>query len=130
MVCRASESFVRFGTFQLPASRGGDETALIRQLADYVIKHNYPHLAGKRACSIMFMCEHVCRVPRAASLMRRPFRCAGATCSCLRLGHAQCCNACLPTSSVGTAHFAAARAFALHPAQPTPPSTTPAASSG
>ena len=47
VVCRVSQSFVRFGTFQLPASRGGEELALVRQLADYVIKHNYPHLEGK-----------------------------------------------------------------------------------
>ena len=47
-MCRVSQSFVRFGTFQLPASRGGEEVALVRQLADYIIKHNYPHLEGLR----------------------------------------------------------------------------------
>ncbi len=46
MVCRVSPSFVRFGTFQLPALRGGDQLPLVRQLADYVIKHLYSHLEG------------------------------------------------------------------------------------
>ncbi len=46
VVCRVSPSFVRFGTFQLPALRGGDQLPLVRQLADYVIKHLYSHLEG------------------------------------------------------------------------------------
>ncbi|GAQ87461.1 hypothetical protein KFL_003540140 [Klebsormidium nitens] len=44
VVCRIAPSFVRFGTFQLPASRGEAERPLVKQLADYVIKHHYPHL--------------------------------------------------------------------------------------
>lgn len=47
VVCRVSPSFVRFGTFQLPAMRGGDQLPLVRQLADYVTKHLYPHLEGE-----------------------------------------------------------------------------------
>lgn len=47
VVCRVSPSFIRFGTFQLPASRGGSETMLVQALADYVIKHHYPHLKGE-----------------------------------------------------------------------------------
>ena len=46
VVCRVSPSFVRFGTFQLPALRGGDQLPLVRQLADYVIRHLYSHLDG------------------------------------------------------------------------------------
>ena len=46
MVCRVSPSFVRFGTFQLPALRGGKELPLVRTLADYVIRHLYAHLEG------------------------------------------------------------------------------------
>ena len=46
VVCRVSPSFVRFGTFQLPALRGGDQLPLVRQLADYVIRHLYSHLEG------------------------------------------------------------------------------------
>lgn len=62
VVCRASESFVRFGTFQLPSSRGGDETALVRQLADYVIKHNYPHLEGELPDTLhcSSLCSNAC----------------------------------------------------------------------
>lgn len=46
MVCRVSDAFIRFGTFQLPASR--EEGHLVPALADYVIKHHYPHLEGAR----------------------------------------------------------------------------------
>lgn len=38
VVCRVAPSFVRFGTFQLPASRGEAELGLVKKLADYVIK--------------------------------------------------------------------------------------------
>jgi uncharacterized protein YdiU (UPF0061 family) len=44
VVCRVAPSFVRFGTFQLPASRGGMQTGLSKMLADYVIKYHYPEL--------------------------------------------------------------------------------------
>jgi uncharacterized protein YdiU (UPF0061 family) len=44
VVCRTAPSFVRFGTFQLPAERGGEERALVKLLADYVIRHHFPHL--------------------------------------------------------------------------------------
>lgn len=46
VVCRASPSWVRFGTFQLPASRGGAESALVQAVADHVIKQHFPHLKG------------------------------------------------------------------------------------
>jgi len=46
VVCRVSPSLVRFGTFQLPAWRGGMQTELVPLLADFVIKHHYPHLQG------------------------------------------------------------------------------------
>ena len=46
VVCRVSPSFVRFGTFQLPAQRGGEELPLVGTLADYVIRHLYAHLEG------------------------------------------------------------------------------------
>ncbi len=42
VVCRVARSFVRFGSFELPASRG--EVDLIRQLADHVIRTCYPEL--------------------------------------------------------------------------------------
>lgn len=44
VVCRVSPSFVRFGTFQLPVSRGPEELGLVRMTADYVIRHHYPDI--------------------------------------------------------------------------------------
>ena len=38
--CRLARSFIRFGSFQLPASRGDE--ALVATLLDYTIKHHYP----------------------------------------------------------------------------------------
>ncbi|KAL4433856.1 hypothetical protein ABPG75_000297 [Micractinium tetrahymenae] len=49
VVCRVSRSFVRFGTFQLPVTRGGDDMGLVSLLADYVIRHHYPHLVEGEA---------------------------------------------------------------------------------
>ncbi|PNH10980.1 hypothetical protein TSOC_002234, partial [Tetrabaena socialis] len=46
VVCRVAPSFVRFGTFQLPVSRGAGEVGLVALAADWVIKHHYPQLAG------------------------------------------------------------------------------------
>lgn len=42
IVCRVAPSFVRFGNFQLPASRG--EIDLLRQLVDYTIVNDFDHL--------------------------------------------------------------------------------------
>jgi uncharacterized protein YdiU (UPF0061 family) len=42
VVCRVAPSFVRFGTFQLPASRG--EADLLQALVDFTIRSDYPHL--------------------------------------------------------------------------------------
>lgn len=39
VVCRVARSFIRFGTFQLPASRGDNE--LVKTIADFVIRHFY-----------------------------------------------------------------------------------------
>jgi uncharacterized protein YdiU (UPF0061 family) len=44
VVCRVAPSFVRFGTFELPASRG--DAALLARLADFVIDRDFPHLAA------------------------------------------------------------------------------------
>jgi uncharacterized protein YdiU (UPF0061 family) len=41
VVCRVAQSFIRFGTFQLPASRGEDQKVLVKTLADFVIRHFY-----------------------------------------------------------------------------------------
>ena len=42
VVCRVAPSFVRFGTFQLPASRG--DVDLLRALVDFTIRNDFPHL--------------------------------------------------------------------------------------
>ena len=45
VVCRMSPSFVRFGHFQILAAR--NETDLLRQFTDYVIKRDFPHLVNQ-----------------------------------------------------------------------------------
>jgi uncharacterized protein YdiU (UPF0061 family) len=42
VVCRVAPSFTRFGSFQLPASRGDLE--LLRQLVDFTVRSDFPHL--------------------------------------------------------------------------------------
>ncbi len=44
VVCRVAPSFTRFGTFQLPASRGDVE--LLRSLVTFTIRTDFPHLLG------------------------------------------------------------------------------------
>lgn len=43
VLCRTAPSFIRFGSFELPASRGDRE--LLRHLADFCIKRDFPQLA-------------------------------------------------------------------------------------
>ena len=45
IVCRVAPSFIRFGNFELPASRG--DTALLRQLVDFTIRRDFPELGGQ-----------------------------------------------------------------------------------
>ncbi len=45
IVCRVAPSFIRFGNFELPASRG--DVALLRQLVDFTIRRDFPELAGQ-----------------------------------------------------------------------------------
>ena len=47
VVCRVAPSFVRFGNFEIFASRGDVET--LRTLADFVIGADFSHLAGEPA---------------------------------------------------------------------------------
>ncbi len=44
IVCRVAPSFLRFGHFELPASRGDIE--LLRTLVDFAIQRDYPQLEG------------------------------------------------------------------------------------
>ncbi|MBA2279975.1 MAG: YdiU family protein [Acidimicrobiia bacterium] len=56
VVCRVAPSFTRFGTFQLPASRG--DTDLLRQLVDVTIRTDFPHLEpGDTAALFREVCE-------------------------------------------------------------------------
>lgn len=63
---RMAPSHVRFGTFQLFASRGEEER--VRELADYVLERHFPELAGTPERHRRFYGE-VCR--RTARLMAR-----------------------------------------------------------
>jgi uncharacterized protein YdiU (UPF0061 family) len=42
IVCRVARSFTRFGHFEIAAARG--DTALLQQLLDFTIRHDFPHL--------------------------------------------------------------------------------------
>lgn len=44
VVCRVAPSFTRFGTFQLPASRGDED--LLRQLVEFTIRTDFPEIWG------------------------------------------------------------------------------------
>jgi uncharacterized protein YdiU (UPF0061 family) len=44
IVCRVAPSFIRFGNFELPASRG--DHALLKQLVDFTIRRDFPELDG------------------------------------------------------------------------------------
>jgi uncharacterized protein YdiU (UPF0061 family) len=59
VVCRVAPSFVRFGNFQVLAAQ--EEDTLLRQLADYVIRHHFPGLSYEA------WFEEICR--RTALLM-------------------------------------------------------------
>jgi serine/tyrosine/threonine adenylyltransferase len=47
IVCRVAPSFIRFGNFELPASRG--DTELLRQLVDFTIARDFPELSREAA---------------------------------------------------------------------------------
>jgi serine/tyrosine/threonine adenylyltransferase len=44
IVCRVAPSFIRFGNFEICAARG--ETDLLRQLVDFTIARDFPHITG------------------------------------------------------------------------------------
>lgn len=35
---------MRFGSYQLHAARGKEDLDIVRRLADYAIKHHFPHI--------------------------------------------------------------------------------------
>ena len=65
IVCRVSPSFIRFGNFELPASRG--DTKLLEQLVAFCIERDFPHLASRGENKIADWFAEVCE--RTAVLM-------------------------------------------------------------
>jgi uncharacterized protein YdiU (UPF0061 family) len=59
IVCRVAPSFIRFGTFQLPAQRG--DRALLTQLLDFTIARDYPELSGTGTALYLAWFHEVCR---------------------------------------------------------------------
>ena len=59
VVCRVSPSFTRFGNFQIFASRGDHE--ILRQLVDYTIKTDFPHLGEPSRDTYLEWFGEVCR---------------------------------------------------------------------
>lgn len=57
IVCRVSSSFLRFGSFQLPAARG--DVTLLKSLLDYTIKTHFTHLGEPNKASYLAWFEQV-----------------------------------------------------------------------
>jgi uncharacterized protein YdiU (UPF0061 family) len=64
VVCRVAPSFIRFGSFEIFASRGEHE--VLAQLVDFTIDRDYPHLTGnpdeRRARWFTEVCERTARM--------------------------------------------------------------------
>ena len=67
IVCRVAPSFIRFGNFELPASRG--DFVLLRQLIDFTIRRDFPELiSGKSGDEQLYaewfaqVCERTARM--------------------------------------------------------------------
>lgn len=59
VVCRVSPSFIRFGNFEIFASR--EEKALLRQFLDYTIRTDFPHLGEPGRETYLQWFSEVCR---------------------------------------------------------------------
>lgn len=58
IVCRVAQSFLRFGSYQIHASRGKEDLGIVQILADYTIRHHFPHLENMRKSeSLSFKAE-------------------------------------------------------------------------
>ncbi|XP_010265882.1 PREDICTED: uncharacterized protein LOC104603525 [Nelumbo nucifera] len=44
IVCRVAQSFLRFGSFQIHASRGKEDIDIVKALAGYTIRHHFPNI--------------------------------------------------------------------------------------
>jgi serine/tyrosine/threonine adenylyltransferase len=66
VVCRVAPSFLRFGHFELPFSRG--DVALLRQLLDFAIDRDFPELSDARGSQALYaewfgqVCERSARM--------------------------------------------------------------------
>ncbi len=64
IVCRVAPSFIRFGTFELPAARG--DHALLERLVDFTIARDFPELGGppaqRRADWFVEICARTARM--------------------------------------------------------------------
>ena len=67
IVCRVAPSFLRFGHFELPASR--DDVPLLRQLADFCIRRDFPELAGEGEGEALYGAWFAAICERTARLM-------------------------------------------------------------
>lgn len=59
VVCRVAPSFTRFGSLQIFAARG--EFAVLKQLLDYTIRTDFPHLGGPSPGVYLQWFTEVCR---------------------------------------------------------------------
>ncbi len=59
VVCRVAPSFTRFGSFEIFASRR--EHALLKELADYTIETDFPHLGPPSRSTYLAWFDDICR---------------------------------------------------------------------
>ena len=60
VVCRVAPSFVRFGSFEIFAAREDNE--ILRQLADFTIRNDFPHLGEPTPEVYIAWFQEVCRL--------------------------------------------------------------------
>jgi serine/tyrosine/threonine adenylyltransferase len=65
IVCRVAPSFIRFGNFELPTSRG--DIALLRRLVEFTIRRDFPELDGEGEALYAAWFTQVCE--RTATMM-------------------------------------------------------------
>ncbi|UGB39782.1 YdiU family protein [Frateuria soli] len=70
IVCRVAPSFIRFGNFELPYAR--NDVVLLRQLADFTIRRDFPQLRGQGEALYADWFGEVCE--RTARLMAQWMR--------------------------------------------------------
>lgn len=58
VVCRVSPSFLRFGNFEILTARG--ETELLKTLADYTIRTDFPHLGEPSPATYVTWFREIC----------------------------------------------------------------------